>query len=110
MKTNRHVVYAMLGAVALSVAVNSACYRGGRVEVRAISNQAYIYLDGAPIGDAGQSQNHNAIISNLSPGEHTISLYHYGYKPEEHKVTAEEGKTDHLNATMTPVGGHVSGP
>ena len=110
MKTKRPVQYAMLAAVVLLVAVTPACYRGGRVEVRAIPNQAYIYVDGVPTGDAGQTQNHNAIITNLSPGEHTIGLYHYGYKPEEHKVTVEDGKTAHLNVAMTPVGGTVSGP
>ena len=110
MNTNRYLGYVVVAAAISLVAISPACYRGGRVEVRAIPNQAYIYLDGTPIGDAGQTQNHNAIISNVSPGEHTIGLYHYGYKPEEHKVTVEDGKTAHLNVTLTPVGGTVSGP
>jgi hypothetical protein len=110
MKTNRHVLYVLLAAVVLLVAITPACYHGGRVDVHAIPNQAYIYVDGTPVGDAGMSQNHDAIISNLSSGEHTIGLYHYGYKPEERKVAVEDGKTTPLNVDMTPVGGNVSGP
>ena len=34
----------------LLAAMTAACYRGGRLEVRAIPPEAYVYLDGAPIG------------------------------------------------------------
>jgi len=87
----------------------SACTRT-QLEVRAVPPQAYVYLDGTPIGDSGRSGDHNLRLHSISPGEHTVAVYAYGYKPEVRKVTIPEQGGIRLDIPMTPVGGMVSGP
>jgi outer membrane protein OmpA-like peptidoglycan-associated protein len=87
----------------------SACTRT-KLEVRAVPPQAYVYLDGTPIGDSGRSGDFNVRLHNISPGEHTVGVYAYGYKPEVRKVTIPERGGIRLDIPMTPVGGMVSGP
>lgn len=87
----------------------SACTRT-QLEVRAVPPQAYVYLDGTPIGDSGRSGDHNLRLHSISPGEHTVGVYAYGYKPEVRKVTIPERGGIRLDIPMTPVGGNVSGP
>jgi hypothetical protein len=87
----------------------SACTRT-KLEVRAVPPEAYVYLDGTPIGDSGRSGNHNIRLHSISPGEHTVGVYAYGYKPEVRKVTIPEQGGIRLDIPMTPVGGGVSGP
>jgi hypothetical protein len=87
----------------------SACTRT-KLEVRAVPPQAYVYLDGTPIGDSGRSGDHNLRLHSISPGEHTVGVYAYGYKPEVRKVTIPEQGGIRLDIPMTPVGGQVSGP
>jgi hypothetical protein len=87
----------------------SACTRT-KLEVRAVPPEAYVYLDGTPIGDSGRSGNHNIRLHSISPGEHTVGVYAYGYKPEVRKVTIPEQGGIRLDIPMTPVGGQVSGP
>jgi outer membrane protein OmpA-like peptidoglycan-associated protein len=87
----------------------SACVRT-KLEVRAVPPEAYVYLDGTPIGDSGRSGDHNLRLHSISPGEHTVGVYAYGYKPEVRKVTIPEQGGIRLDIPMTPVGGNVSGP
>jgi outer membrane protein OmpA-like peptidoglycan-associated protein len=87
----------------------SACTRT-QLEVRAVPPQAYVYLDGTPIGDSGRSGDHNLRLHSISPGEHTVAVYAYGYKPEVRKVVIPEQGGIRLDIPMTPVGGMVSGP
>jgi outer membrane protein OmpA-like peptidoglycan-associated protein len=44
------------------------------------------------------------------PGEHTLAVYNYGYKPYTTKFTAESGKTSSLSVALEAVPGTVSGP
>jgi len=99
-----------LGAFMLLALMMSACTRGGRLEVRAVPTQAYVHLDGVPIGDASRSRDHNILLTGISPGEHTVGVYNYGYEPQEHKVNITGGETTYLRVPLTPVGGTVSGP
>jgi len=90
--------------------MTSACYRGGRLEVRAVPQEAYVFLDGVPIGDTGRTDGRRLVLTGLSPGEHTVRIYNYGYKPEVQKVTVAAGKTTRVHVRLTPAGGTVSGP
>ena len=110
MRSNRFSVLISLGALLLLALMMSACTRGGRLEVRAVPTQAFVYLDGEPIGDASRSRDHNIFVTGINPGEHTVGVYNYGYKPEVQKVTINEGETTHLRVPLTPVEGTVSGP
>lgn len=110
MRNSRFYVLVSLGSFVLLALMMSACTRGGRLEVRPVPSQAYVYLDGVPIGDGGRSRDHNILLTEVSPGEHTVGVYNYGYKPEVQKVTITDGETTHLRVPLTPVDGTVSGP
>ena len=94
----------------LLVGMSPACYTGGRIEVRAVPPEAYVYIDGTPVADGTASGDNNIIVDDLKPGEYTVGIYNYGYKPEEHKVTVNEGKTAHLYVDLVREVGPISGP
>ena len=94
----------------LLAAMTPACYRGGRIEVRAVPPEAYVYINGTPIGDGTASGDNNIIVDNLTPGEYSVGIYNYGYKPEERKVTVQEGKTFHIDVDLVREVGPISGP
>jgi outer membrane protein OmpA-like peptidoglycan-associated protein len=110
MRNYRLSVLITVGAFMMLALMTSSCIRGGRLEVRAVPNQAFVYLDGVPIGDAGRSRDHDILLNDISPGEHTVGVYNYGYKPEVQKVTITEGQTTHLRVPLTALPGTVSGP
>ena len=62
-------------AVLLLISVQPPRPSQGRLVVRVIPGQAYIFADGNPVVDV----DHHYLV--LSPGEHKIDLYNYGYKP-----------------------------
>ena len=94
----------------LLAAMTPACYRGGRIEVRAVPPEAYVYINGTPVGDGTASGDNNIIVDNLTPGEYSVGIYNYGYKPEERKVTVQEGKTFHIDVDLVREVGPISGP
>ena len=77
--------------------------RGG-LQVRVSPREAYIYADGEPVVEA---RGHYA---TLTPGDHEIELYNYGYKPELRNVTIVAHKMSVLDVTMQPIPGKVTGP
>jgi outer membrane protein OmpA-like peptidoglycan-associated protein len=91
-------------AVLLLASVQPLLAQRGRLTVRVVPRQAYIFADGNPVVDA----NHHFVI--LDAGEHKIDLYNYGYKPESRTVTIEAGKHAVLDVTMQAIPGPVSGP
>jgi outer membrane protein OmpA-like peptidoglycan-associated protein len=65
--------------------------------------QAYVFIDDVPLGwGSGDFW--------ADPGEHTLAVYNYGYKPYTSKFTAEDGKTSSLSVALEAVPGTVSGP
>jgi hypothetical protein len=44
------------------------------------------------------------------PGEHTLAVYNYGYKPYSTKFTAEGGKTQNLSVALEAISGNTPGP
>jgi outer membrane protein OmpA-like peptidoglycan-associated protein len=44
------------------------------------------------------------------PGEHTLAVYNYGYKPYTAKFTAEGGKTTNLSVALEVIAGNTPGP
>lgn len=76
----------------------------GSLIVRVTPPETYIYADGEP---TLESKGH---YITLTPGEHKIDLYNYGYKPESRTVTIVAHKTTKINVTMQAIPGTVSGP
>ncbi|MFY9852523.1 MAG: OmpA family protein [Terracidiphilus sp.] len=103
------VLKGMLGFVAL-VFLFAAAYSvaesdntKGSVKVHVDPKQAYVFVDGNAIRDGSQK-------ITLSPGEHTIGVYNYGYTPDVRKVNIEAGNTVDLDFALQKTGGEVSGP
>lgn len=75
----------------------------GIVKVHVDPKQAYVFVDGNAIRDGSQK-------ITLSPGEHSIGVYNYGYTPDVRKVNIEAGKTVDLDFALQKTGDEVSGP
>jgi hypothetical protein len=75
----------------------------GHLKLHVTPKQAYIYIDDVPLGWGGG-------LFWATPGEHTLAIYNYGYKPYSTKFTAESGKTSKLSVALEAVPGNVSGP
>lgn len=81
----------------------SARQEQGRIYVRVSPEEAYIFVDGKPM-------NHRSSHVVVPPGEHTITVYNYGYAPQTQKVTVVAGKNPDIVARLKPAGERVSGP
>jgi len=65
--------------------------------------QAYVFIDGVPLGWGSGT-------FWADPGEHTLSVYNYGYKPYTSKFTAASGKTTSLSVALEAIPGTVPAP
>jgi len=75
----------------------------GEVFVNVSPEEAYIWADGKPA-------NHRNSFVRLPPGEHTITVYNYGYVPQTQTVTVGGGDYQEITAHLKPVPGTVKGP
>ena len=75
----------------------------GTVHVRVSPEEAYIFVDGKPV-------KHRSSRVELTPGEHVITVYNYGFQPQTQKVTVVAGKNPEIVARLKPAGHNVSGP
>jgi outer membrane protein OmpA-like peptidoglycan-associated protein len=76
------------------------------VKVRPVESE--IFIDGQHMGDA--TWDGTLTVPKISPGEHTVGIYNYGYVPQTFKVDFKGGYTSKLDVRMVPVPGTVSGP
>lgn len=106
---NHRIILTIVALAVLGIAA-SARAKDARLRIRVHPSQAYIYVDGVAKGGASLSGNRHLLLKHMSPGEHTVDIYNYGYVPVSEKVTVAEGQTHILNVTMQPVPGTVSGP
>jgi outer membrane protein OmpA-like peptidoglycan-associated protein len=65
--------------------------------------EAYVFVDGMPLGPGSG-------VIWAEPGEHTLTVYNYGFKPYTSKFTAESGKTTTLAVTLEAIAGTSPGP
>jgi hypothetical protein len=75
----------------------------GHLKLHVTPKQAYVYIDDVPLGWGSG-------LFWATPGEHTLAVYNYGFKPYTAKFTAESGKTGSLSVALEAVPGNVSGP
>jgi len=78
--------------------------QNGKLTVRATPRQAYVFVDGKAIWEASKGG------VSLSPGDHSVGVYCYGYKPATRTVSIQAGKSVNLDVTLDPAPGDVSGP
>ena len=76
----------------------------GEVRVRVTPEEAYIWVDDKPAS-------HRTSTLKLTPGEHKIVVYNYGYQPQMQTVSVLAGERKEIEARLKPAEGKpVSGP
>jgi len=73
------------------------------LKLKVTPKEAYVFVDGIPVGPGS-----GTIWAD--PGEHTLAVYNYGFKPYSAKFTAESGKTTTLSVTLEQISGTSPGP
>jgi OmpA family/PEGA domain len=73
------------------------------VKVRVSPPEAYIFVDGQPVA-------HRSQTISVSPGQHTIGVYNYGFTPQVQTVDLVAGKNPEIVARLASAGGPVNGP
>jgi outer membrane protein OmpA-like peptidoglycan-associated protein len=90
--------------IALTCSVIPVLAQSGKLKVKTIPHQAYVFVDGKAIHEASKGS------IPLSPGDHSVSIYNYGYKPASRNVSIQAGKSANLDVTLEAVPGGVTGP
>jgi outer membrane protein OmpA-like peptidoglycan-associated protein len=100
----RHVRFAYVVCI-LIVLLGAAplLAKNGYLKLQVTPKQAYVYIDGVPLGWG------NGLFWVI-PGKHVLSVYNYGYKSYSTMFASESGKTGSLSVALEPVPGSVSGP
>jgi outer membrane protein OmpA-like peptidoglycan-associated protein len=76
----------------------------GTLKIHVKPQQAYAFVDGHAYGEATL----HALY--LSPGDHKIDLYNYGYLPASATVSIKSRERTNLDVTLTPILSRISGP
>jgi len=104
MRRFRHVPFVyVLGILILLLGATPLLAKCGHLKLHVTPKQAYVFIDGMPLGWGGGN-------FKADPGEHTLVVYNYGYKPYTTKFTAEDGKTSSLSVALEAIPGTVPGP
>jgi outer membrane protein OmpA-like peptidoglycan-associated protein len=104
MRTLRHVLSGyVLFLATLLLGATPLLAKVGHLKLYVTPKQAYVYIDDMPLGWGSG-------LFWATPGEHTLAVYNYGFKPYTTKFTAESGKTSSLSVTLEAIPGTVSGP
>ncbi|HUK87282.1 MAG TPA: OmpA family protein [Terriglobales bacterium] len=96
----KRMTLALLLVVVFGVA---AFAQEARVKVKVHPPEAYVFLDGTPIGN-------NTRDVFMTPGKHTIGVYNYGYAPQVQEIDAKPGKNPEMSFSLVPKGEAVKGP
>jgi hypothetical protein len=91
-------------AVALFCGAFPAMAQNGKLKVRTKPTQAYVLVDGKAVWEASKG------AISLSPGDHSVGVYNYGYKAATRNVTIQAGKSVDLDVSLEPAAGDVAGP
>jgi hypothetical protein len=75
----------------------------GKLRVQVEPKQAYIFIDGVPLGAGGRT-------AKISSGNHTVGVYNYGFTSQVREVTVEPGTITAIEFKLEPVAGEVKGP
>jgi outer membrane protein OmpA-like peptidoglycan-associated protein len=104
MRTLRQVLSGyVISLVVLLLGATPLLAKCGHLKLHVTPKQAYVFVDDAPTGWGSG-------LFWADPGEHTLAVYNYGYKPYITKFTAESGKTSSLSVALEAIPGTVPGP
>jgi outer membrane protein OmpA-like peptidoglycan-associated protein len=105
MKIRSHICRVIVPVVLLVCAGTvPSLAQEGTLKIRVTPKQAYAFVDGRAYAEATL----HALY--LSPGDHKIDLYNYGYLPASATVSIKAGQRTNLAVTLTPVTSRISGP
>ena len=99
----RHIRHLLTLVLAMGLSSTALFAQDGKLKIKVVPKQAYVFVDGQAIRDGSQS-------ISLSPGKHTVAVVNYGYKMETRDVNIESGKSTPLEVMLQPYGGTVAGP
>jgi len=104
MRTLRQVLSVfVLSLAVLLLGATPLLAKCAHLKLHVTPKQAYVFVDGMPVGPGSG-------VIWADPGEHTLAVYNYGYKPYSSKFTAESGKTTTLAVALEVIPGTVPGP
>jgi hypothetical protein len=104
MRTLRQVLSVfVLSLAVLLLGATPLLAKCGHLKLQVTPKQAYVFIDDVPLGWGSG-------LFWADPGEHTLAVYNYGYKPYTAKFTAEDGKTSSLSVALEAIPGTVPGP
>jgi outer membrane protein OmpA-like peptidoglycan-associated protein len=104
MRTLRRVLLGFVLCLAvLLLGATPLLAKCGHLKLQVTPKQAYVFIDDVPLGWGSG-------LFWADPGEHTLAVYNYGYKPYTSKFTAEDGKTSSLSVALEAIPGTVPGP
>ncbi len=86
-----------------SPALAKSTQDSGKLKVHVEPKQAYVFVDGKAIRDGSQT-------IKLAAGNHTVSVYNYGYQPKTQNVHIDAHKTADIGISLQSAGGRVAGP
>lgn len=94
----------LLPGVLIAATALLAAAQDAKIKINILHpEEAYIFVDGRPTA-------HRTSTLALTPGDHTIGIYNYGFTPQINKVSLKEGENPEIEVRLTPVPGMVSGP
>jgi len=76
----------------------------GKLKIHTSPKQAYVFVDNHAMGEASRH------TYRVSPGDHRVDLYNYGYKTATQNVSITAGQTTTVTVTLEPIAGEVPGP
>jgi hypothetical protein len=104
MRTMRQVLSVfVLSLAVLLLGATPLLAKCAHLKLHVTPKQAYVFIDDVPLGWGSGT-------FWADPGEHTLAVYNYGYKPYTSKFTAESGKTTSLSVALEVIPGTVPGP
>ena len=104
MRTLRQVLLGyVMSLVVLLLGATPLLAKCGHLKLHVTPKQAYVFIDDVPLGWGSG-------LLWATPGEHTLAVYNYGYKPYTAKFTSESGKTSSLSVALEAIPGTVPGP
>ncbi|MGC1452379.1 MAG: OmpA family protein [Candidatus Sulfotelmatobacter sp.] len=91
----------MLAGILLFAAPGSFA-KDAKLRIQVKPEQAYVFVDGSTFGPGSRN-------ISVAPGNHTIGVYNYGYKPEVRDVSLNEGTNAEQAFTLVAVPGSTTG-
>jgi len=104
MRAENHLYRALVLFVLIGIVSGLPLFaQDGKVKMNVHPPQAYVFVDGQAMGQAYHTL-------ALSPGNHRIDLYNYGYKPLRRDISISPGATTNVDANLEAISDTVSGP